>query len=131
MTGGKAVVLGNTGRNFGAGMSGGIAYVYDADGSFAEKCNMEMIELEKVHANADIADLKAMIETHQLKTGSTVATDMLADWNTALDKFVKVIPADYKRMLDFIERARLTEEYETEEEIIDAAFDMHIADLAR
>ena len=130
MTGGKTIILGNTGRNFGAGMSGGIAFVYDADGTFSDKCNMEMIELEKVHANADIADLKAMIETHQLKTGSTVAADMLADWNTTLDKFVKVIPTDYKRMLDFIERARLTEEYETEDEIIDAAFDMHIADLA-
>ncbi len=129
MTGGKAVILGRTGINFGAGMSGGIAYVYDADGSFADKCNMEMIELEKVHANDDIADLKSMIETHQLKTGSTVAADMLADWDTTLNKFVKVIPTDYKRMLDFIERARLTEEYETEEEIIDAAFDMHIADL--
>jgi glutamate synthase (NADPH/NADH) large chain len=129
MTGGKTVVLGKTGRNFGAGMSGGIAYVYDADGDFDHKCNMEMIELEKVHANDDIADLKAMIETHQLKTGSAVAAGLLADWDAALEKFVKVIPTDYKRMLEFIERARLTEEYETEEEIVDAAFDMHIASL--
>jgi glutamate synthase (NADPH/NADH) large chain len=131
MTGGKAVILGNTGANFGAGMSGGIAYVYDADGTFADKCNMEMIELEKVHANTDITDLKAMIETHQLKTGSTVAAGLLGDWDATLDKFVKIIPTDYKRMLEFIERARLTEEYETEDEIIDAAFDMHIADLAK
>ncbi|HEY5622063.1 MAG TPA: glutamate synthase large subunit [Pontiella sp.] len=130
MTGGRAVILGSTGRNFGAGMSGGIAYVYDAAGDFAEKCNMEMIELEKVHANADIAELKAMIETHQLKTGSTVAARLLEDWDATLDKFVKVIPTDYKRMLGFIEQARLTEEYETEEEIVDAAFDMHIASLA-
>jgi glutamate synthase (NADPH/NADH) large chain len=129
MTGGKAVILGKTGINFGAGMSGGIAFVYDADGDFADKCNMEMIELEKVHSNADLADLKAMVEAHQQKTGSTVAADMLADWDVTVNKFVKVIPTDYKRMLDFIERARLTEEYETEEEIIDAAFDMHIADL--
>ncbi len=131
MTGGKAVILGKTGRNFGAGMSGGIAFVYDAYGDFAGKCNMEMIELEKVHSNADMADLKAMIEAHQLKTGSAVAAGMLADWDAALNKFVKVIPTDYKRMLAFIERARLTEEYETEDEIIDAAFDMHIADLAK
>ncbi|WP_342803692.1 glutamate synthase large subunit [Pontiella sulfatireligans] len=130
MTGGKTVILGATGGNFGAGMSGGIAYVYDADGLFADKCNMEMIELGKMRANADIADLKAMIEAHQLKTGSTVAANMLADWDGTLDKFVKVIPTDYKRMLGFIERARLTEEYETEDEIVDAAFDMHIADLA-
>ncbi len=129
MTGGKAVILGKTGRNFGAGMSGGIAYVYDTDGDFAEKCNMEMIELEKVHATAEIADLKSRIETHQKKTGSTLAEKLLADWDNTINKFVKVIPTDYKRMLDYIERARLTEEYETEDEIIDAAFDMHIASM--
>ena len=77
-----------------------------------------------------IAELKAMIESHQLKTGSTVAARLLEDWDATLDKFVKVIPTDYKRMLGFIEQARLTEEYETEEEIVDAAFDMHIASLA-
>ena len=129
MTGGKAVILGQTGRNFGAGMSGGIAYVYDAHGDFSDKCNMEMIELEKVHATAEINELKSMIETHQLKTGSTLAASLLADWDTTINRFVKVIPTDYKRMLDFIERARLTEEYETEDEIVDAAFDMHIASM--
>ena len=130
MTGGTAVILGRTGRNFGAGMSGGVAYIYDVDGDFAEKCNMEMIELEKVHANKDIAELKGMIETHQAKTGSTVAADMLADWDASLARFVKVIPTDYKRMLGFIEQARESGEYETEEQIIDAAFDMHIASLS-
>jgi glutamate synthase (NADPH/NADH) large chain len=127
MTGGKAVILGKTGRNFGAGMSGGIAYVYDADGDFAEKCNMEMIELEKVHAVKEIEDLKGMIEAHQLKTGSTVAADMLADWDASLAKFVKVIPTDYKRMLGFIEQVRDTGEYESEEQIVEAAFDLSIA----
>ena len=129
MTGGKAIILGKTGRNFGAGMSGGVAYVYDAAGDFAELCNMEMIELEKVHATAEVDGLKSMIETHQLKTGSTVAAGMLADWDGALAKFVKVIPTDYKRMLGYIEQARDTGEYETESEIIDAAFDMHIANM--
>ncbi|MDZ8118124.1 glutamate synthase large subunit [Pontiella sp. NLcol2] len=129
MTGGKAIILGRTGRNFGAGMSGGVAYVYDVDGDFAEKCNMEMIELEKVHVVREIEDLKAMITVHQQKTGSTVAAAMLADWDDALAKFVKVIPTDYKRMLEYIEQARDTGEYETEEQIIDAAFDMHIASL--
>ncbi len=129
MTGGKTVILGKTGRNFGAGMSGGIAYVYDADGDFKDKCNMEMIEFEQVHATAEIEDLKSRIETHQQKTGSTLAERLLADWDATLTKFVKVIPTDYKRMLDYIERARLTEEYETEAEIIDAAFDMHIASM--
>ena len=127
MTGGKTVVLGKTGRNFGAGMSGGIAYVYDVDGDFADLCNMEMIELEKVHATKEIAGLKGMIETHQAKTGSTVAEGILGDWEANLDKFVKVIPTDYKRMLGFIEQVRDTGEYETEEEIIEAAFDMSIA----
>jgi glutamate synthase (NADPH/NADH) large chain len=129
MTGGRAVILGKTGRNFGAGMSGGIAYVYDADSDFADKCNMEMIELEKVHAKAEIEELKAMIEKHQLKTGSTLAASLLADWETALDRFVKVIPIDYKRMLGFIEQARESTEYETEEEIIDAAFEMSIVGI--
>jgi glutamate synthase (NADPH/NADH) large chain len=129
MTGGRAVVLGRTGRNFGAGMSGGIAYVYDVDGDFKTKCNMEMIELEKVHAKSEIAELKTMIEKHQEKTGSTVAANILTDWDASLEKFVRVIPTDYKRMLNFIEQARETEEYETEAEIIDAAFDMHIASL--
>lgn len=127
MTGGKTVVLGKTGRNFGAGMSGGIAYVYDVDGDFADLCNMEMIELEKVHATKEIAELKGMIETHQAKTGSTVAEGILGDWEANLDKFVKVIPTDYKRMLGFIEQVRDTGEYETEEEIIEAAFDMSIS----
>ncbi|MDF7798851.1 glutamate synthase large subunit [Pontiellaceae bacterium B1224] len=129
MTGGKTVVLGKTGRNFGAGMSGGIAYVYDIEGDFAEKCNMEMIELEKVHAVKEIEELKGMIEAHQLKTGSTVAAGMLENWDDLLEKFVKVIPTDYKHMLTYIEQARESGEYETEAEIIDAAFDMHIASL--
>ena len=129
MTGGKATILGATGRNFGAGMSGGVAYIYDADGDFADKCNMEMIELEKVHATAEIAELKASIEIHQAKTESAVATRLLVDWNASLAKFVKVIPTDYKRMLGFIEQSRETGEYETEAEIVDAAFEMSIASM--
>ena len=130
MTGGVAVVLGKTGRNFGAGMSGGVAFVYDADGDFAEKCNMEMVELEKADAPGDTKVLKEMVEAHQAKTGSTVAEAMLANWDEALRKFVKVIPTDYKRMLGYIEQARGTGEYETEDEIVEAAFDMHIANMA-
>jgi glutamate synthase (NADPH) large chain len=129
MTGGKAVILGKTGRNFGAGMSGGVAYVYDAAGDFAEKCNMEMIGLEKVESDQEIEALKAMIATHQQKTGSTVAARLLADWEASVAKFVKVIPTDYKRMLHYIELARNTGSYQTEDEIVDAAFDMHIAAL--
>jgi glutamate synthase (NADPH) large chain len=82
-----------------------------------------------VHAIKEVKELKSFVEDHQLKTGSTVAANMLADWDVSLSKFVKVIPTDYKRMLGFIEQARATGEYETEEQIIDAAFDMHIASL--
>ena len=129
MTGGLTVVLGKTGRNFAAGMSGGVAYVYNEAGDFEEKCNMEMIEFEKVKAPADIAELKKSIEMHQEKTGSTVAAGLLAEWEDALKKFVKIIPTDYKRMLGYIERVRADGECKTEEEIVDAAFDMHIAAL--
>jgi glutamate synthase (NADPH/NADH) large chain len=129
MTGGIAGILGPTGRNIGAGMSGGVAYVYDADGDFSHRCNMEMIELEKVETAEDVETLRRMVETHLEKTGSTVAAAMLEDWNNALAKFVKVIPTDYKRMLGYIEQARRSGKYKTEAEIVDAAFDMHIANL--
>jgi glutamate synthase (NADPH/NADH) large chain len=127
MTGGKAIILGKTGRNFGAGMSGGTAYVYDADGDFADRCNMEMIGLEKVHAIDEVAALKEMIATHQLKTGSTVAAGLLENWEQSLEKFVKVLPKDYKRMLEFIEEVRASGNFDTEEEIVDAAFELSIA----
>ncbi|MFV0553521.1 MAG: glutamate synthase large subunit [Mangrovibacterium sp.] len=126
MTGGKAVILGKTGRNFGAGMSGGVAYVLDVDGEFASRCNMEMIELESLVDSEEIAALKAMIETHQAKTDSAVAKRVLADWDASLKQFVKVIPTDYKRMLGFIEKARNSGKYTTEEQIIDAAFEMSL-----
>ena len=127
MTGGKAIILGKTGRNFGAGMSGGVAYVLDADGTFPAQCNMEMIGLEKVEAPEEQAELKAMIEKHLAKTGSAVAEYILSDWDYSLSKFVKVLPTDYKRMLGFIEKARNSGKYEKESDIIDAAFDMSLA----
>ena len=126
MTGGKAVILGKTGRNFGAGMSGGVAYVLDADGTFPKQANMEMIELEKVEDSAEQIGLKAMIETHFRKTGSAVAEYILSDWDFSLSKFVKIIPSDYKRMLGFIEKARSTGKYKKEDDIIAAAFDMSL-----
>lgn len=99
MTGGRVVVLGKTGRNFGAGMSGGIAYVWDPDSSFPRQCNMEMFELESVSAAEDILELKSLIENHANYTGSTVAKAILDDWETMLGQFVKVMPTDYKRVL--------------------------------
>ncbi|MCB1616798.1 MAG: glutamate synthase large subunit [Pseudomonadales bacterium] len=99
MTGGRVVVLGTTGRNFAAGMSGGIAYIYDVNGDFRDKCNTEMVELEALNAEADIQELKTLIENHAQYTGSTVAGSILDNWQSSLDKFIKVMPIDYKRVL--------------------------------
>jgi glutamate synthase (NADPH/NADH) large chain len=122
MTGGTVVVLGATGRNFAAGMSGGIAYVYDPDGTFAQRCNASMVTLERVlpeaeqareerelaasgkararHGNrADEALLREMVERHLRFTGSTVALAMLDDWEAARGRFVKVFPNEYRRAL--------------------------------
>ena len=108
MTGGRAVVLGRTGRNFAAGMSGGVAYVLDADGDFAQKCNMELVELEALEADEDIAELRELIQLHLKYTGSEVAARVLEDWPNMLAQFVKVMPTDYKRVL--AERARAEQE---------------------
>ncbi len=99
MTGGRIVVLGPTGRNFAAGMSGGIAYVWDLEGKFSDRCNHAMVDLEAVESDADVSELKALIEKHQKYTGSTVAEKILDDWKNMLPQFVKVMPRDYKRVL--------------------------------
>ncbi|MGA9262163.1 MAG: glutamate synthase large subunit, partial [Desulfobacterales bacterium] len=99
MTGGRVVVLGPTGRNFAAGMSGGIAYVLDEGGDFGRcRCNPEMVDLEEVSTD-DLPELKELIVSHYRYTQSTVAARVLANWNEALSRFVKVIPVDYKRAL--------------------------------
>ncbi|QDZ30210.1 glutamate synthase-related protein [Noviherbaspirillum sp. UKPF54] len=132
MTGGTVVVLGATGRNFAAGMSGGVAYVYDPDGDFARKCNMAMVSLEPVLASADQeskieralwhstvrggegqtdeAILKGLIERHFKYTGSTRARNLLDDWNNARNKFVKVFPNEYKRALGELNAAKQAKE---------------------
>jgi len=99
MTGGRVVVLGRTGRNFGAGMSGGIAYVLDREKDFKQRCNMETFELERLEDAADILELRSLIERHLKYTGSTVALALLADWTASVALFVKVMPTDYKRVL--------------------------------
>ena len=129
MTGGRAVILGKTGRNFGAGMSGGIAYVLDADGSFPGRCNREMIELEKVESSQEQDELKDLIQQHLQHTGSSVAEYILSDWKYSISRFVKVIPTDYKKMLTYIDEARNTGKYKDESSIINAAFDKHIANM--
>ena len=100
MTGGRVVILGPTGRNFAAGMSGGIAYVYDDDDDFITRCNLGMVVLEKVETAEDTAELKGLIERHQDKTDSSVAARILESWDESLPKFVKVMPVDYKRVLE-------------------------------
>lgn len=100
MTGGKVVVLGKTGRNFAAGMSGGIAYVYDPENKFSNGlCNTETIEFENI-SEEDAAELKAIIEKHVLYTESKKGARLLANWNASLDNFVKVMPIEYKRALE-------------------------------
>lgn len=98
MTGGRVVVLGDTGRNFAAGMSGGIAYVYDVKGIFSTLCNKEMVDLDPVDSS-DVDELKKMIGEHLKYTNSTVAKFILNDFDNQLKNFIKVFPRDYKRVL--------------------------------
>jgi glutamate synthase (NADPH) large chain len=110
MTGGKVVVLGKTGRNFAAGMSGGIAYVYDPEKQFVNGlCNTESINFETVEG-VDADDLKLLITKHVNYTGSTRGTELLNDWTNSLSKFVKVMPTDYKKALQRIEKEKMLEE---------------------
>jgi glutamate synthase domain-containing protein 3 len=100
MTGGRVVVLGTTGRNFAAGMSGGIAYVLDPDGFFrTHGCNTEMVALEAVETPEDSDTLHGLIRQHQSITGSSLAARVLADWDVYRSQFVKVMPVEYKRAL--------------------------------
>ena len=98
MTGGRVVILGSTGRNFGAGMSGGMAFVFDPDGRFPSRSNPDMIDLEAPDAD-DAAWLRDIVEAHLRETDSAVAAGLLADWDHALSAFVKVMPREYKRVL--------------------------------
>lgn len=108
MTGGRVVVLGGAGRNFAAGMSGGIAYVLDMNQDFHSKINMEMVEVSGVDTPEEIAFLRGMIEDHHHYTGSELAARILLEFNRALPRFVKVLPTDYKRVL--AEQAKKAEE---------------------
>jgi glutamate synthase (NADPH/NADH) large chain len=134
MTGGVVVVLGATGRNFAAGMSGGVAYVYDEDGLFRQRCNMAMVDIESIRADAnegegtalpqqlpvdvndfgmgdmlyhDAARLRILLERHKLHTGSKRASEILDDWEASLDRFIKVMPRDYAAALKQLEIERL------------------------
>ena len=106
MTGGRVVVLGNTGRNFAAGMSGGIAYIWDRDAAFSGRCNKGMVELFPVKEKEDVTELRTLIENHLKYTQSTVAKQILDHWDNCLPQFVKVYPTDYRRVLEEANKAK-------------------------
>jgi glutamate synthase (ferredoxin) len=129
MTGGSVVVLGRTGRNFAAGMSGGVAYVVDWDSDFKIRCNKEMVDLEPLEEASDIAAVRGMIERHADATGSLLAYRILADWQEAISYIVKVMPKDYKRMQQAfhdVEAMGLSGD-----EAVMAAFELNSNDLVR
>ncbi|HET9711773.1 MAG TPA: hypothetical protein VFP64_07820, partial [Pyrinomonadaceae bacterium] len=100
MTGGRVVVLGLTGRNFAAGMSGGIAYVLDEMGDFIVRCNRAMVEVTAIDDASEIELVKNMIFRHAEYTGSRWATEILLSWDEMINRFVRVLPHDYKRVLE-------------------------------
>jgi glutamate synthase (ferredoxin) len=129
MTGGRVVVLGTTGRNFAAGMSGGLAYVLDIDGEFSRRCNTEMVELTSLDDEVEMETVKDMVFRHVELTRSVHATEVLVSWNEWLPKFVRVIPNDYRRVLEAQSRGR--RDGMTYHEAVMAAFESNSHDLAR
>ena len=104
MTGGRVVVLGSTGRNFAAGMSGGIAYVLDVSGMLAKNCNQEMVDIEALKIEADIAEVRDLIVRHVDFTDSELGKNVLDDWDTYERSFLKVMPRDYRKVLEAMKR---------------------------
>lgn len=129
MTGGKVVVLGPTGRNFAAGMSGGVAYILDEQGDFATRCNQQMADLERLEDPEEIAALHQMIQHHASYTKSPKALQVLSDWKEAVPKFVKVMPRDYKRVLQAISDAIAAGL--SGDDALTAAFEANVRDVAR
>ena len=105
MTGGRVVVLGQTGRNFAAGMSGGVAYVLDEVGDFRSWCNLDTVSLEPLEDPQEIAEVREMVQRHARYTHSELGWRVLAMWDELTPKFVKVMPKDYRRMLEAVKRA--------------------------
>ncbi len=128
MTGGTVVVLGTTGRNFAAGMSGGVAYVLDEAGDFAVRCNKQMVGLEALDAT-DSSALRGLIARHAELTGSHKASRVLADWDAMQSRFVKVMPKDYKRVLQAIETAK--GKGLSGDDALNEAFEINARDVAR
>jgi len=129
MTGGRVVVLGRAGRNFGAGMSGGVAYVLDESGDFARRVNTQMVGVEKLEEAGEIAAVRTLVQRHLDHTGSERARSILAAWDSFVPRFVKVMPKDYKRMLACLDRAKA--QGLTGDEAVMAAFEENARDLSR
>ncbi|HEV2319406.1 MAG TPA: glutamate synthase large subunit, partial [Verrucomicrobiae bacterium] len=129
MTGGRVVVLGRTGRNFAAGMSGGIAYVLDEAGDFSSHCNMELVALEKLAEADEIEAVWKLVQRHLTYTRSERAAKILAQWNSYVPKFVKVLPKDYARVLKALKKAE--SQGLSGDEAIMAAFEENVRDVAR
>jgi len=122
-------VLGPTGRNFAAGMSGGIAYIYDEKGSFAHNCNKDMVSLQKLTDPVEIEEVRALIQRHADNTHSPLAHCILLDWDVLLPKFVRVIPKDYERMLEAFKEVEASGL--SGEEAVMAAFELNKNDYTR
>jgi glutamate synthase (ferredoxin) len=129
MTGGRVIVLGRTGRNFAAGMSGGVAYVLDEAGDFAARCNKELVGLGKLAEPDEIEEVWKLIQRHQACTQSGRAAAVLADWKNLVPKFVKVLPKDYARVLQSLKKVQ--SQGLTGDEAIMAAFEENVRDVAR
>jgi glutamate synthase (ferredoxin) len=129
MTGGRVVVLGRTGRNFAAGMSGGIAYVLDEAGDFASRCNMELVGLGKLTDADEIEEVWKLVQRHRTYTKSERAAKILGDWKNYVPKFVKVLPKDYARVLE--ELKKVQSQGMSGDDAIMAAFEANVRDVAR
>jgi glutamate synthase domain-containing protein 3 len=129
MTGGRVVVLGATGRNFAAGMSGGLAYILDVKGDFPTRCNKQMVSLEKLEFEEEILEVRSLVEKHVRYTDSKLGKQVLSLWEEMVPKFVKVYPKDYKRVLDSIKRVMA--QGHSGDEAVMKAFEENSKDLAR
>ncbi|HEX7622158.1 MAG TPA: hypothetical protein VF400_01205, partial [Anaeromyxobacteraceae bacterium] len=129
MTGGRVVVLGPTGRNFAAGMSGGIAYVLDQEGVFAKVCNRELVTLSPLVDEEEIAAVRRLVERHVQYTESALGRRVLERWKESLARFVRVVPNDYRRVLEA--QARMRQKGLSPEEAEMAAFEENTHDAMR
>jgi len=129
MTGGRVVIIGGTGRNFAAGMSGGVAYVLDEGQAFERRCNKEMVSLSKLDDAEEAKQVHGLIHRHAQLTGSKRAQEILASWTQWVPFFVRVMPNDYRRVLEAQKKMRETGLSEEEAEM--AAFELNSKDTAR